>query len=127
MDPASSLREEPTIAELIEARERTDAGLRLAMPMFMDGLGPDPEPGRTEHLPIAEAPMTVVTDEGPEVDEELIGRVADRAAEFRHEAFRELRHLDKRAPRRVHIRALALVAECDEFLAAVGEHFRGQS
>jgi hypothetical protein len=116
MARTGSLRDEPTIEELVAAREQTDAGNRLAFPMLAERIGG----GATDHLPIEDAPVMVV-------DEELVGRVADKAAEFRHEAFRELRHLDKNAPRRIHVAALALVAECDEFLAVVSDHLRSES
>jgi hypothetical protein len=46
-DKEQALPAEPTINELIEARERADAGLRLAMPQLAERLGagePDPEP-----------------------------------------------------------------------------------
>lgn len=36
-----SLRDEPTVDELIAARERADAGNRRAFPMLFDGLGSD--------------------------------------------------------------------------------------
>jgi hypothetical protein len=109
-----SVRDEPTVAELIEARERADAGLRLAVPMLFDD---------TEHLSIDAVPVTKVA----EVDEELVGRVADRTAEFRDTAVRDLHHLDKHAPRRIYHEAQALIAQCDEFLAAVSDHLRSAS
>jgi hypothetical protein len=105
---SDSIREEPTVGELIAAREQTDAGLRLAMPMLFDGLGVDPDPE-----PIA-----------AEVDEELIGKVAAKVAGFRDEFASELHHLDKHAPRRLYIEAQAMVSECDDFLALVAAHFR---
>jgi hypothetical protein len=48
-DKESPLPASPTINELIEARERADAGLRLAMPQLAERLGvgedhPEPEP-----------------------------------------------------------------------------------
>jgi uncharacterized membrane protein YciS (DUF1049 family) len=128
--PAPNTLRETTDAELLEAAERMDGGLRLAVPMLFDDterLSAEAVAGRTEHLRIADAPLTVVGEGEPEIDDELIGRMADSVAEFRDEAFRELRHLDKHAPRHIHIEALALVAQCDEFLATVGDYFRGQS
>jgi hypothetical protein len=113
---------ETTDEELVDAPERMDGGMRLVVPMLFDGLGPDPMPGETEHLPIEDAPLEKV-----EVDDELIGRMADSVAEFRDEQFRKLRHLDKHAPRRIHVEAMALVAKCDDFLAVVSEYFRSQS
>jgi hypothetical protein len=76
--------------------------------MLFDGLGSDPKPE-----PIA-----------AEVDEALIGRAADKVAGFRDEFAAELHHLRKHAPRRLYIEAQAMVAECDDFLAAVAAHFR---
>jgi hypothetical protein len=108
-------------AELIEARDRMDAGLRLAVPMVFDGLGPDPETGQGEHLPIDDAPVTVV-------DDEVIGRAASKVAHFRADAAAELKHLDKHAPRRIQVEAAKVVAVLDDFIGAVGEYFReGQS
>jgi hypothetical protein len=97
MDPTRTLRDEPTVAELIAAREQTDAGNRS-----------DPKPE-----PIA-----------AEIDEALIGRAGEKVARFRDEFVSELHHLDKHAPRRLYIEAQAMVSECDDFLATVAAHFR---
>ncbi len=110
---------EITDAELIEARERTDAGCRLVLPMLFDGLGPDPEADETERLTADAVPAI-------EIDDAVIGRAADKMAEFRAEVGRELHHLGKHAPRRIHIQAQAVVAECDEFLDSVRAHFMEQ-
>jgi hypothetical protein len=103
-------------AELLDAAERMDAGLRLAVPMLFED---------TERLSVDAVPVTKVP--GPEFDDELIGAVGDKVAAFRDEAFRELRHLDKHAPRKVHIRALMMVAEMEAFLSEVADYFRSQS
>jgi hypothetical protein len=113
--PGGSLRDEPTIEELIEAREQTDAGLRLAFPQLLDS---------TEHLPVEDASVTSVP---AEIDDAAIGRMADKIGGIRTEAARELRHLDKHAPRRIYTEAQGTLAKCDDFLAAVADHFRGES
>jgi hypothetical protein len=107
-------------ADLIEARDRMDAGCRLVVPMLFDGLGSDPESGQTERLSVDATPAL-------EVDDAVIGRAADKVAAFRTDAVRELHHLDKHAPRYIHVEALALVDQCDEFLGAVRAYFREQS
>jgi hypothetical protein len=99
----------------MEAAESLDNGHRLARCM------------EWELLAIADAPVTVVRDGEPEVDEALVGRVAARVSEDRDVLVGELHHLDKHAPRRLYIEALALVAQHDEFLDAVREHMRGRS
>jgi hypothetical protein len=96
-------------AELIDAAERMDAGLRLAVPQMFDD---------TELLSIDAVPVTVV-------DDEMIGRAAAKVAHFRSDAVAELKHLDKHAPQRIHAEGLILIAQCDEFLVAVADHFRG--
>lgn len=109
---APSIRTEPSIADLIEARERADAGHRLAFPMLFDD---------TEHLSIDAVPVTVV-------DDGVVGRAATKVALFRADAAAELKHLDKHAPRHIHVEALKVVAVLDDFIGAVGEYFReGQS
>ena len=104
--------------------EMLDNGVRLATMM-----------GR-ELLSIADAPVTKVAEmdfDGlgaqpePEIDEALVGRVAAQMSEWRDEAFRQLRHLDCNAPRRIHIEALKVVVSIDDFLEAVAEHLREQS
>lgn len=107
---------ETTDADLVEAVERTDAGVRLALPHFAEVVGI----GRTGRSPIAEAP--VAGAEEPEIDEVLIGRVAAQMSEWRDEAARELRHLDKNAPRAIYVQAFAVVAHLGDFLDAVREH-----
>jgi hypothetical protein len=111
---------ETTDAELVEAAERMDAGLRLVVPMLFDGLGPDPGSGPTERLSADAVPAI-------RIDDAVIGRAADKMAELRDEAARELRHLDKHAPRHIHVEALAVVAQFDEFLGAVRTYFMEQS
>jgi hypothetical protein len=109
---------ETTEAELIDAVERMDAGVRLAVPQFAEAVGI----GRTEHWP---APSLRLLPEPEEVDEELLVAVAADVAEFRDRAFRKLRHLEKGAPRHVHIEALAIVASLDDFLMSVAEYVGG--
>lgn len=96
---------EATEAELVEAAERADAGLRLAFPMMFDGMGADPVPE-------------------PVIDDTVIGHAADTVAAFRDDAMRELHRLDKHAPRHIHVEALKVVAQCDDFLMAVASYFR---
>ena len=45
---AKRLPEEPKLEELIEARERMDAGLRLAFPQLTERIGTRPEPDEKE-------------------------------------------------------------------------------
>ena|ERR1700742_1866573 len=87
--------------EEIDARERVDAGMRLAMPMLFDGLGPDPEPT-----------LTLVHDQ------EVIGAAADSLAAARTELARDLKHLDKNAPRHLYFERQALISLIDDQLQA---------
>src|SRR4029077_21048127 len=96
----------------IDAAESMDNGHRLAMCM------------ERELLRIADAPGTFVPDEDPEIDWALVGVVAAKVAEWRDEMAARLHHLDKHAPRRVYVEAMALVARHDEFLEAVREGLR---
>lgn len=115
---------ETTDAELVEAMERVDAGVRLADPRLAAEVGIGP----VERLPVGRAPLTVVPDPEPEeIDEKLIGRVAAQMSEWRDQAVRDLHHLDKNAPRAIYIEALGVVAHLDDFLDAVREHQKGQA
>jgi hypothetical protein len=96
----------------IEAAESRDNGVRLAMCM------------EWELLAIADAPVTVGAEGEPEIDWAVVGRVAARVSEDRDELARQLHHLDKHAPRRVYIEAMALVAQHDEFLDSVRDGLR---
>jgi hypothetical protein len=109
----------PTNAELSEAAEQMDAGLSKAWPELFDGLGADPEPDTIERLAIEDVPVI-------EIDDAVIGRAADKVAEFRAEVGHELHHLGKYAPRRIHIQAQAVAAQCDDFLDLVRAYFMEQ-
>jgi hypothetical protein len=102
-------------ADLIEAREQMDGGLRLAFPSLFDA-APEPDAVRFDGLGADPVPV-------PEIDDAAIGRAADKVAAFRTDAARDLHHLDKHAPRRVYLEAQGLVAQCDEFLGAVRVYF----
>ncbi len=60
--PADALREEPKIEELIEARERMDAGLRLALPQLAEriGIGSKEVAAPEEKAPVDHATATKV-------------------------------------------------------------------
>jgi hypothetical protein len=78
----------PTDAELVEAAERTDAGLRLAVPMLFDGLGADPEP-----------PPNTRESISPELASLVVARIDDARVKLRE----AMKLLDGSGDRAAHI------------------------
>lgn len=105
--PAASLREEPTIMELIEARERADGGLRLAVPMLFDGLGADPAP--------------VVTVNPPEVDHDTAKLVGGELLDARLAVEGAGKGLPLEGHVDLHLRFNALINEIDRIGAILAE------
>jgi len=111
--PMQSLLTIPT-EDLLEARDRVDAGNRLALPMLLD---------RTEVFPIEDAPVTKV--ETKDLDPELIEDVLGDVAEMHHRLYRNLKHLDKHSPRSLHVSVGRAVLALQEVLEdAVAQEWR---
>lgn len=93
---------EPTIDELVEARECTDAGLRLAFPQLFERAAPAPEPDI-------------------EVDTETASKVGADLAEARQKLIDAGMHLDLEGNVDLHLRLNALVNDIDRFGAVLAE------
>jgi hypothetical protein len=93
---------EPTLDQLADARERADAGLRLAFPQLYERPAPSPEP--------------VV-----EVDSETVGKVGSDLAQARQKVIDAGMHLDLEGNVDLHLRLNALVNEIDRFGAVLAE------
>lgn len=78
---------EVTDAELVEARERADAGVRLAMPQFAESLGLLEQQGA----------------DGPKVNSELGDAVLGKVAEARAALTQAMRLADEMEDRLAHI------------------------
>jgi hypothetical protein len=100
-----SLRDEPSIEELIEARDRTDAGLRLALPQLFD----DVEPQK------AEAPASIDHETAKEIGNDLLevqGAVSRIALALPLKG-----HMD------IHLALNGMGNEVDRLLALVSERW----
>lgn len=107
MNRPDSIREEPSLAELMEARERADAGIRLAMPQLAERIGiSDPEP-------------EVPADPGPIFAIKVIDHLREARIEFRE----ALMDADRMGDWALHMELAKRTADLDDFLEVLGERW----
>jgi len=93
---------EPTIDQLVDARERTDAGMRLALPHLFERPAPAPEP--------------VV-----EVDAETAQAIGVDLGEAAQKVIHAGMHLGLEEHPDLHLRLNAIVNEINDFGAVLAE------
>lgn len=109
MDPARTLAE-PSLAELAEARERADAGIRLAMPEF------------AERLAIGAAPFT--PDQIPaDLDPLFALKAIDHLREARIEFREALKDADRMGDLTLHTELVDRSADLDDLLDVLTERW----
>lgn len=102
-----SIGDEPSIQELIEARDRADGGVRLAMPSLFDGLG-----GAAEREPL---------------DPEVAAAVVADLATMREEGIAAMKQLDRCRDQDgaadLHVRVGRIVNGIDDLSALLVERW----
>lgn len=96
---------ETTDAELVEAAERMDAGLRLAVPMLFDGLGPDP----------------VASPTSAEIDGDIADYVAGELSDAREAVLGAGKGLPLEGNIDLHLRFNSVINEIDRAVSILAE------